>query len=98
MIQVFWSEKLRLPFKEDFAAFLNYMSKRIAGGAARYGPPDREKKYMTRLALELKAYRKTGNMEHLINVANYAWLESVAPENKRFHFDNMVDSVTRGRM
>lgn len=50
---------------------------------------------MSRLAKELAAYKKTGNMEQLINIANYAILEAMAPENPRFHFDAGVDSVTR---
>jgi len=97
-VEIFWSEKLRLPYKLEFQAFLNGMSKRIAQGKARYGDPNRDKKYLDRLLLEAKAYKKTGNMEHLINVANYAWLESVAPQNRKFHFDNAVDSATRGRV
>jgi len=38
------------------------------------------------------------NAEHLINIANYAHLECYAPEHKRFHFDNTVDSATRKRV
>jgi hypothetical protein len=52
---------------------------------------------MHRLELELKEYKITGNNEHLLNVAVYCWLESMAPENKRFHFDATVDSATRGK-
>lgn len=97
-MEVFWSEKLRLPFKIEFNTFLNQMSKRIAQGAARYGNPKPEKQYIKKLKLELSAYRKTGNHEHLINIANYAWLESVAPAHKRYHFDSGVDSATRGKV
>jgi len=53
---------------------------------------------MTRMKLEVTAYRKSGNREHLLNIANYAWLESQAPENPKFHWDNTVDSVTRGKV
>ena len=53
---------------------------------------------MTRLGLELKAYRRTGNRELLLNIANYSWLESVAPENKKFHWDNTAESATRGKI
>ncbi len=51
---------------------------------------------MTRLGLELRAYRRSGNREHLLNIANYAYLESQAPENRNFHWDNRAESVTRG--
>lgn len=67
-------------------------------GHVRYGAPDRRKKYMTRLFLELKAYKKTGNVEQLYNIANYCILESIAPENKKFHFYALADSVTRGKI
>ena len=97
-MEVFWSEKLKVPNKELFCEFVNMMSKRIMQGHPRYGPPNKEKKYIKRLRLELKAYRLTGNMEHLVNAANYAWLESVAPSNRKFHHNSYVDSVTRGRV
>ena len=41
------------------------------------------------------AYQKSGNREHLLNIANYAWLESLMPENSKFHWDDKVESVTR---
>ena len=50
---------------------------------------------MWRLGEELKAYKKTGNMEALFNIANYAWLESLAPENPKFHYDPTAKSNTR---
>lgn len=52
-------------------------------------------RYMTRLGLELQAYRRTGNTEHLYNIANYAHLEAYAPENGKFHYDDKAESVTR---
>ncbi len=75
--------------------FVQKMANRILQGYTRYGGPDKSQKYMTRLRLELRAYKKTGNMEHLYNIANYAHLESIAPENKKFHYDDKADSVTR---
>jgi len=53
---------------------------------------------MTRLSKELKAYRKDGNIEQLLNIAVYAFLESVAPENPKIHWNAAADSVTRGEM
>jgi hypothetical protein len=46
---------------------------------------------------EAQAYKRTGNSEHLINIANYAWLESVAPEHSKNNFDPYVPSATRHR-
>jgi len=88
------SDKLKVDWK-SFLEFVQQQVYRLANGEAQYGKPDSRKKYMKRLGLELKAYRRTGNREHLLNIANYAWLESQAPENKKFHWDNSVDSVTR---
>ena len=95
MTQTIWcSDKLRVDWK-NFTEFVQHQSNRLAVGHARYGAPARRKQYMKRLGLELKAYQRTGNRENLLNIANYAWLESQAPENKKFHWDNSVDSVTR---
>jgi len=99
-MEIFWCCKLNLSKRteEGFRGFVNKMSKRIAQGHARYGHPNKDKKYMTRLVLEVNAYKKTGNLEHLINAANYCFLEHLEPENKRFHFDATVDSATRKRV
>jgi hypothetical protein len=74
------------------------MANRILQGFCRYGNPHKDKKYLTRLSLELKAYKKTGNAEHLFNIANYASLEYYAPENKKFHFNEFASSATRGKI
>lgn len=78
--------------------FMQQMVNRIIFGHARYGSPNRQKRYMTRIEKELKAYKETGNREHLINVANYAWLESDYPEHKKHNFNLTVGSVTRGKV
>jgi hypothetical protein len=77
--------------------FQSQLDRRCVGGL-RYGQPNRRQRYMTRMVKELKAYKTTGNHEHLINIANYAFLESYQPENKKYHFDATVDSVTRKDM
>lgn len=95
MIELFWSEKLAQTVKKPFKDFSQRMANRLMQGDARYGAPRKDKNYMTRLIMEVKAYRKSGNQEHLINVANYCVLETIAPEHPKFHFDNTVESVTR---
>lgn len=97
-IPVYWSDRMKLPNRESYARFLNMMSKRIHQGHARYGPPNVNKQYLKRLQVEIQAYSRTGNMEHLVNVANYCWLESMAPQNPKFHMDSTVGSVTRGKV
>jgi hypothetical protein len=84
---------------QDFQGFIQAMFNRRFVGSLRYGKKATSRqKYMTRLGKELAAYRREGNLEQLFNIAVYAALESMAPENKKFHFNTTVDSVTRGEM
>lgn len=96
-MEIYWTVKLKLPNEAAFKEFVQRMANRIAQGHARYGRPHKDKKYMTRMGLEIQAYRRTGNAEHLYNIANYAHLEAYAPENMKFHYDDKVGSVTRGK-
>lgn len=76
--------------------FLQLLTNRRVLGALRYGDkPTKKQRYMSRMQKELDAYKETGNMENLLNIAVYCWLESEAPENKKFHFNPSIDSVTR---
>ena len=97
-MEVYWNEKMAglQRNKKSVQEFFNALSKRLAQGHARYGRPESRKAYLDRIGLELKAYRRTGNMEHLYNIANYCWLESETPQNPKFHYNQSVDSVTRG--
>lgn len=81
--------------KSELKVFMQKMANRYAVGHMRYGTPKVSQEYMTRLSKELAAYKKTGNREQLFNIANYAFLESYAPENSKSHLDDTVDSVTR---
>lgn len=74
------------------------MVNRVIQGQCQYGPPSKEKMFYKRLRMELREYWKKGNLEQLLNVAVYAYLESIAPQNPRFHWDPFVDSVTRGKV
>lgn len=97
ILDIFSSDRAKIPASETakFKDFLQKLSNRRGVGWLRYGPIRVEQKYMSRLAAELKAYQKTGNAEQLYNIAVYAFLESVAPENRRFHFNQNAESVTR---
>ena len=100
MLEIFWSDRYKIGSnqKSHIKGFMDSMSKRYIQGHCRYGDPSVSKKYMDRLDLELKAYRKTGNREHLINAANYCMLEDFVPSNTKYHFDNTGDSATRGKI
>jgi hypothetical protein len=97
-MEIFWSKKLHLPNELAFQKFVQEQANRLMQGFCRYGGPDRSQRYLTRMKKELKAYEKTGNAEHLINLANYCHLEDFAPENPKYHFDNTIGSVTRGKV
>ena len=71
------------------------VNRRVVGGLRYPDPPRKSRRYMSRMRQELRAYARTGNFEHLLNIAVYTFLESVAPENKQFFFDNTVESATR---
>lgn len=95
---IYFSDKLPPKHYSTAPDFLQKVANRISMGHYRYGNPNVDKQYMRKLGMEFQAYKKTGNYEQLLNIAVYAWLESVAPQNKKFHFDATVDSVTRGKM
>lgn len=99
ILEIRSSDRAKLPAKETaaFKGFLQKIENRRVVGYLRYGDIDQRKKYMSKLAAELKAYRKSGNAEQLYNIAVYAFLESYAPENKKFYFDASADSVTRAK-
>jgi hypothetical protein len=96
-IKVPGSIKLDQEETRAFGVFLQRVTNRRVLGSMRYGKIQASQLYLSRLGEELKAYKKTGNQEQLLNIAVYAFLEQYAPENKRAHFDNTVDSVTRKR-
>ena len=81
-----------------FFHFLQQMADRRTVGSTRYekgGQPIRRQRYLSRLKKEVEAYEINGNHEQLLNIAVYAFLESYAPENRKYHFNPEVDSVTR---
>jgi hypothetical protein len=97
-VEIFWSKKLKLPNEKHAQEFFQQCANRLMQGFCRYGGPDKRQRYWTRLKLEVKEYQKTGNSEHLMNIANYASLEDYAPEHPKHHYDQFVDSVTRRKI
>lgn len=99
-INIFWSDKIKRtkPDDKQFLKFVQEMAFRLMQGFCRYGEAKKEQMYMTRMTMEMKHYKRTGNMESLFNIANYCLLESITPENKKFHWDAKVESVTRNKI
>ena len=84
----------------NFHGFLQAVANRRTVGSFRYDAkygfrPSKRQRYLTRLRKELRTYSRTGNFENLLNVAVYCFLESEAPQNKRFHFAPEAASATR---
>ena len=92
-IELRWPDKTPRNFS---ISFLQKMLNRLAFGVFRYGKSDDKKgvkkRWMKRMEMEIKAYKETGNGEHLVNVANYAMLEFMEPG---VVMDTSVESVTR---
>ena len=90
-------------FKRDarrylfFKSFVQFMVNRLAQGCPQYGPASATQRYHERAQYAIKAYRKTGNQEYLIDAANYMFLEMQAPSVNGAHFDNNAESATRGK-
>ncbi len=94
ILNIIWSERLKCPHS-NWLSFIQGMANRLLQGHARYGLPKKESGYLAKLTLELKSYKKSGNAEHLFNIANYCQLEFQCPQNPKFHFDPYAKSATR---
>lgn len=97
---LWWSENSRDGGKaRAFHKFVQQMANRMMVGSFVYdrGRPDRAKQYMSRIEAELRAYKRTGNHEHLINISNYSVLESLSPENPLYHHDAEARSAVAKR-
>lgn len=98
-LPIWCSDKFRHDWKH-FIEFVQHQANRLAFGYPRYearngGRPSKKQNYLTRLEKELKKYKKNGNREHLLNISNYAWLESQAPQNPKYHWDVSEISASR---
>lgn len=106
-LKVWWPEygqdkglSFGLFLQKMVSSFGQMMANRLIMGIHRYdkGRPIRKAKYLTRLKGELEEYERTGNQEHLVNIANYCFLECEAPEHPNSHFEHRHKSVTRDKM
>lgn len=80
--------------------FMTHMANRLIMGVFRYdnGKPLRAARYLTRLQAEVDAYTLTGNQEHLVNAANYCFLEREAPEHQTPFWRVDGKSATRDKL
>lgn len=66
--------------------FIELMRNRIRMGRLRYGPSTNKYNYAEGAKLKLQRYIQTGNLEYLVDVANYAMLEFGAPSKEGTFF------------
>ena len=78
-----------------FINFIQHQVNRLIVGGFRYGPASSTQKYHERAMAELRAYRRTHNLQHLRDLANYCFLESEAPAFKDAYYDDTAPSATR---
>jgi hypothetical protein len=86
------------PDRDLFSRFMDRMVARLMMGWVNGYGFHRRYRYLTRIQMELAAYENTGNKEHLVNLANYAYLEFHKPEREGAYYDPGVESVTRGKV
>ena len=76
--------------------FLNLMANRMVIGYFRYGDLRKRKTEYDAIgsAIErLKEYQKSGNQEHLPDVANLCMVEFIRPQHKHVHFESIDDGI-----
>ena len=76
--------------------FIVMMWRRLIFGGYRYGRPrdgrrSLKQDYVAALNAKLRRYVETGNLEMLVDVANYALLEFLQSEHPKKHFESIDD-------
>lgn len=83
-----------LTWSHRFIDFTQKMANRLAFGEARYGRPDPAKDYLRRLKQSVDLFDTTGNLEYLVDAANYCALEFYWSIHPQAHF-KAEDSLGR---
>lgn len=83
-IHLHGSSRVNLPFDP---AFLQQMVSRLVVGEHRYGANNAGQDYLRRARRALEHYAKTGNIEFLVDAANYALLEAHYPLHPNAHYE-----------
>lgn len=90
-----------VPDTEVSIHFLQRMVDRMSLSFLKYGPvkdgfPAKVDAVAT-LRLCLDKYAETGNTEYLVDAANYAMIESIAPRHERTHYEALDSRGSAGR-
>jgi hypothetical protein len=91
----------KMPEEQLDRKFLQGMINRLAVGYHRYGPLDPHRAHwIETLELRLKMYKDTGNIDFLMDIANFAMFEWRFPQHPEAHSDpnakspGIIDGVT----
>jgi hypothetical protein len=85
-----------IEIKQSNPRFEKLRTNRMVMGYFRYGEMFGNKKKYDNVGSAIKRleeYQKTGNAEHLIDVANLCMIEFSQENHKRFHFDSQDDKI-----
>jgi hypothetical protein len=78
----------KMPPDQYDVNFLQGMINRLAVGYHRYGPLDPKRaNWVKTLELRLEAYKETGNIDYLMDVANFAMFEWRFSQHQEAHND-----------
>jgi hypothetical protein len=88
-VTIFGSLKFNFPVDPSF---LQKMVNRLLVGHYRYGENGSRQDYLRRARQALTDYANTGNVEFLIDAANYAMLEAHYP----LHYNVHLKAVDKG--
>lgn len=90
------TRKIQMPPGQWNEDFVNKMQARMFVGFFRYGDTKRyaeSKQYDLLRTIEkyLNEYKKDGNLEHLVNIANYCMIEFMYPQHALAHFESIEE-------
>ena len=92
-----YNDMLALQWGEEWQAVLQLMQNRMVMGGYRYGPTKKQKPYqydnIGDMHRRLDLFCDTGNMEHLVDVANIAIISCLKKDHPIFHFKATDDGV-----
>jgi len=93
---------LRVPAPEFSAEFAQGMANAMAMSCCKYGPVadayPRKVDALASLRLRLDRYEQTGNLEYLIDVANFAMIEFMHPRHPQAHHKAEDSHASPGRV
>lgn len=90
------TRKIKMPEGQWSEEFIRKMQARMFIGFYRYGDTKRyaeSKEYDIVKTIEkyLAFYREDGNLEHIVNIANYCQIEFMYPQHPLAHFDSIEE-------